>query len=102
MTLQQDIIQLLMESAPVDPYNDEGARTYRVAAIVGRGARRRHRVELTREHDSEEAAMHVLADKVRYAANDMMLMSALAEINVLQGRITALEQQLADTKKRRR
>lgn len=102
MTLQQDIIQLLMESAPVDPYDDEGERTYRVAAVIGRGARRRHRVTLTRDHTSEFGALMVLADKLQHAANDTMLHAALTEINVLQARISVLEQQLAEKKGRRR
>lgn len=102
MTMQSDIVQLLMESAPVDPFDDDGPRKYRVVAVIGRGARRRNKVNVTLEHFSEGSAMAVLADKVLHAANSQMLHQALAQISVLQGRLAVLEQQIAGPEPKRR
>ena len=67
MTVHREPIHLALESAPSDRFDDDAARVYRVVAFVGTGATRRHKVALTRDHDSEQDAMSVFADKVLHA-----------------------------------
>ncbi len=68
MTVQREPIHLALESAPTDRFDDDAARVFRVVAFVGTGATRRHKVSLTRDHDCEQDAMSVFADKVLRAA----------------------------------
>lgn len=79
MTVTREQIQLFVERAPVDPFNDDGPAQFRVVAAVGQGAARRHVVPLTRAHDSAEDAMRVFADKVRNACTDTYAQRLVAE-----------------------
>lgn len=67
MTVTREPIHLALESAPTDRFDDDSPRVFRVVAFVGMGATRRHKVALTRDHDTEQAAMAVFADKVLHA-----------------------------------
>lgn len=91
MTTQREPIHLAIESAPRDRFDDDGPRVFRVVAFCGTGATRRHKVALTRDHEAESDAMSVFADKVLRAANEAAQVALLVEVNVLQGRIAALE-----------
>lgn len=64
MTVQRTSVQLWLEQAPTDPFDDDSTPRYRVVAALGQGATRRCIVPLTRAHDSEEQAMSVLSDKI--------------------------------------
>ena len=93
MTVQRESIHLWLESAPVDRFDDDGARVFRVVGCVGQGATRRHKVALTRDHDCEQDAMAVFADKVLRAAPADTLTGLVVQGHVdrLNARIDALE-----------
>ena len=93
MTVHREPIHLALESAPSDRFDDDAARVFRVVAFVGTGATRRHKVALTRDHDTEQAAMAVFADKVLHAAPPDNLTGLVVQGHVdrLTARIDALE-----------
>lgn len=69
MTVARTPVQLFVERAPTDPFDDDSTPRYRVVAALGQGAARRHVVPLTRAHDTEAEAMAVLSDKILRAVS---------------------------------
>jgi hypothetical protein len=79
MTCTREPVRLLLESAPVDPFDDTGPRRYRVVAALGTPSKPRHVVALTREHPHAEDALAVFAARVRFAVTSSEVDLAVRE-----------------------
>lgn len=66
MSIKREPIRLYLESAPKNPFDEDGPRLYRVMATVGREGDKLT-VPLTRSHTKRKDAMNVLSDKLLHA-----------------------------------